>query len=612
VPVSAESAESPFRALGIDPAIARAVAEEGYTAPTEVQRLSIPDAVAGRDLLALAQTGTGKTAAFALPILHRLHLDPRRGPRAIRALILAPTRELAIQVTESLRAYGRHLSLRATVILGGVSAVPQIAELRRTPDILVATPGRLLDLMQQGYIRLDQIEVFVLDEADRMLDMGFIQDVRKVVAKLPAKRQTLFFSATMPDEVDRLAAQILDRPVRVQATPPTSVPRQIEQHLFLVGRLEKRKLLAWLLKERKGTKRVLVFSRTKRRADTIVKFLKQEGISVAAIHSNKTQGARQTALGGFSTGKVRVLVATDIVARGIDVEDITHVVNFDLPHEPENYVHRIGRTARAGAGGVAWSFCDEDELADLRQIEQVMQRRLDIDADHPFHETRFAPLPLDERSSRRGAGGGARSARGQKGGRGESSGARAGSRSPARGPRPERERGDERRDDRRGARPSRPDRTERRTERTAPGAGPRSRGGVADRGGRPVPSKPRPSGSPTPERTRGGAGEIDDNFSAGIFGNRRSRTGPGGESGGSSRAPQRPRDTGRTEGGGAGSSPRAPHGKDRFRPPTGYGPGGPHGSGGGRHRPRNPAGESRSPGLGGEPRPRARRRRRRP
>ncbi len=412
-----ETTEDPFLQLGVDPALARAIEEEGYTEPTEVQRQAIPVALAGKDLLALAQTGTGKTAAFSLPILHRLHHHPRRGPRSIRVLILTPTRELAIQVHESIRVYGRHLSLRAAVILGGVSAVPQIVELRKVPDILVATPGRLLDLMSQGHIALDRVEIFVLDEADRMLDMGFITDVRKIVAKIPELRQTLFFSATMPKEVEQLAQQILTRPERVQASPPTSVPVQIEERIFLVGHLDKRKLLAQLLMTRKGTKRVLVFSRTKRRADTIVRHLQKIDISVAAIHSNKTQGARQNALGGFSKGKVRVLVATDIVARGIDVDDITHVINFDLPGEPESYVHRIGRTARAGAGGVAWSFCDEEELPSLREIEQILQRKLEIDEDHPFHAKNFKPLPVEERQRREGAapGGGRKRSRGGRG-----------------------------------------------------------------------------------------------------------------------------------------------------------------------------------------------------
>ena len=428
----------PFLELGVDPEIARAVAEEGYNEPTEVQARSIPEAIRGRDLLGLAQTGTGKTAAFSIPILHRLMKHQRRGPRTIRALVLTPTRELAIQVHDSMCAYGRHLPLRSVVILGGVSAVPQIAELKKTPDVLVATPGRLLDLMDQGHITLDQIETFVLDEADRMLDMGFIHDVKKVVAKLPDLRQTLFFSATMPREVDQLAAKILNKPVRVEVSPPSTVPRKIEQKIFRVDRLDKRRLLAHLLKNEKGMRRILVFSRTKRRADTVVRHLKKIGISVAAIHSNKTQGARQKALGGFADGKVRVLVATDIMARGIDVDEITHVINYDLPYEPESYVHRIGRTARAGALGVAWSFCDGEEIPLLKQIERVMQSKLTIDEEQPFHSTHVGPTEPVEgdgggrggRGSNRGGGrdrsrssgrgerrGGSSSGRGRRGGR---------------------------------------------------------------------------------------------------------------------------------------------------------------------------------------------------
>jgi ATP-dependent RNA helicase RhlE len=412
---------SAFLALGIEEQIARAVADEGYTVPTEVQRRSIPDAISGRDVMGLAQTGTGKTAAFSIPILQRLHLKPRRGKRAIRALVLTPTRELAIQVQESLETYGRHLPLRSTVIMGGVSAVPQIAELRRTPDVLVATPGRLLDLISQGHIRLDQIEMFVLDEADRMLDMGFIHDVQKVVEKLPELRQTLFFSATMPKEVERLAKQLLTRPIRVEVTPRTSVPRKIDQRIFMVARLDKRKLLAHLLKNTKGARRVLVFARTKRRADSIVRHVKKLNVNVAAIHSNKAQGARQKALAGFSQGKIRVLIATDIVARGIDVEEITHVINYDLPFEPESYVHRIGRTARAGAVGVAYSFCDGEEIPLLKQIEKVMKSPIEVETDHPFHTTEFEPPPEKPAPSRgrsRAAGGASDRPAGRRGGRG--------------------------------------------------------------------------------------------------------------------------------------------------------------------------------------------------
>ena len=375
-----------FEALSLDTALLRALEHEGYKRPTEIQSLAIPHALAGKDVLAIAPTGTGKTAAFTLPILQRLSKakPAESGRPGIRALILAPTRELALQVEEALRAYGRHFKLTSTVIMGGVGEQPQIKSLRRGVDILVATPGRLLDLMQQGHVKLDKVEVLVLDEADRMLDMGFIHDVRRICTKVPTNRQTLFFSATMPKEVAELANTLCKDPARVDVDPtPIQRPR-IEQRVMFVEQRKKQELLTQILQE-DPTAMVLVFTRTKHRADRVVKKLNQDKIRAGAIHSNKTQGARQRALADFSTGRVRVLVATDIAARGIDVDGITHVINFDLSDEPENHVHRIGRTARAGASGIAISFCDREELKKLAAIEKSGDTSLTTDDDHDFH-----------------------------------------------------------------------------------------------------------------------------------------------------------------------------------------------------------------------------------
>ncbi|MCA8935326.1 MAG: DEAD/DEAH box helicase [Planctomycetes bacterium] len=370
-----------FAALSLDTALLRALENEGYTHPTEIQQLSIPHALAGGDVLAIAPTGTGKTAAFTLPILQRLAKGQRGG---IRALILAPTRELALQVEESLRAYGHHLTLRSAVIMGGVNENPQIRVLKRGVDILVATPGRLLDLMQQGHVKLDRVEVLVLDEADRMLDMGFIHDVRRICSQVPAKRQTLFFSATMPAAVADLANTLCKNPARVDVDPTPIARPRIEQKVMFVEQRKKQELLTHILKDDRDAM-VLVFSRTKHRADRIVTHLQKAKIRAGAIHSNKSQGARQRALADFADGRTRVLVATDIAARGIDVDGITHVINFDLSDEPENHVHRIGRTARAGASGIAISFCDRDELKKLAAIEKTGDMALATDDDHPFH-----------------------------------------------------------------------------------------------------------------------------------------------------------------------------------------------------------------------------------
>ncbi|NUO03594.1 MAG: DEAD/DEAH box helicase [Saprospiraceae bacterium] len=376
-----------FTSLGLIEPILKALHTEGYTTPTPIQAKSIPMVLSGRDLLACAQTGTGKTAAFSLPILQLLHesKEPAQ-PGQIRALILTPTRELAIQIEESLKAYGRNLPLRSLVIFGGVSDKAQIDSLRRRTDILVATPGRLLDLMQQGYIKLNHIEFFVLDEADRMLDMGFIHDVRRVISKLPTRRHTLFFSATMPPEIVKLSDSILTNPVQVEITPVSSTAEKVEQAVYYVDKHDKKHLLTHLLKNPDITS-ALIFTRTKHGADRVVKDLAKTGTRAEAIHGNKSQNARQNALNNFKSGKIRVLVATDIAARGIDVDNLSHVINFELPNIPETYVHRIGRTGRAGASGIALSFCDQEEKAYLKDIQKLIRQNVPVVTEHPY------PLP---------------------------------------------------------------------------------------------------------------------------------------------------------------------------------------------------------------------------
>ena len=367
----------------IDP-IRRALATENYTQPTPIQSEAIPHLLAGRDLLGIAQTGTGKTAAFGLPILQRLFEDKTpAAPKCARALILTPTRELAIQIADSLRTYGRHLHLKLALVYGGVGQKPQVDALARGVDILVATPGRLLDLMGQGHISLDRVQIFVLDEADRMLDMGFIHDVRRVARAIRSSHQSLLFSATMPDDIADLAGSMLKDPVRVEVTPVSSTVEKIDQSVLFVDNASKRALLTALLQE-PGIERALVFTRTKHGANKVAEHLGRSQINAEAIHGNKAQTARQRALANFRSGRSRVLVATDIAARGIDIDGITHVVNFDLPNVPESYVHRIGRTARAGASGIALSFCTPDERSYLRDIERLTRRSLRVIADHPF------------------------------------------------------------------------------------------------------------------------------------------------------------------------------------------------------------------------------------
>ena len=391
-----------FDDLGLIEPLARAVREQGYERPTPIQARAIPHLLEGRDLLGLAQTGTGKTAAFALPILQRLYNHPpaatggHRGSRPIRVLILTPTRELASQIAESFDTYGKYLKLRTVVIFGGVGMEPQKQALRTGMDVLVATPGRLLDLAGQGLLHLPNLDVFVLDEADRMLDMGFIHDVKRIIRLLPPKRQTLFFSATMPPEAQALADQLLRDPVRVAVAPVSSTAEKVEQELAYVDKGDKRALLSELLRD-VNMRRVLVFSRTKHGANKIAEHLVKDGVGAEAIHGNKSQSARERALAHFKSGHVRVLVATDIAARGIDIDDITHVVNFDLPEVPEQYVHRIGRTARAGASGYAVSFCDADERELLQQIERLTRQQIPVIEGHPFEDRAPRPLRPGER-----------------------------------------------------------------------------------------------------------------------------------------------------------------------------------------------------------------------
>jgi ATP-dependent RNA helicase RhlE len=374
-----------FKELNLIEPILKALDTEGYTQPTPIQEQSIPTILSGKDLLGCAQTGTGKTAAFAIPMLQLLsqkHINTK-ATKNIKALVLTPTRELAIQIEESFKAYGRNLNLRHLVIFGGVGQQAQTDAIRKGVDILVATPGRLLDLMNQGFISLNSIELFVLDEADRMLDMGFIHDVKKVVAKLPAMRQTLFFSATMPPEIQKLANTILSNPTKVEVTPISSTAETINQSVYFVDKPDKKKLLIHLLED-KSIKTALVFTRTKHGADRIAKDLGFAGIKAAAIHGNKSQNARQRALTDFKDKRIRVLVATDIAARGIDIDQLSHVFNYELPNIPESYVHRIGRTGRAGADGIAISFCDAEENEYLLDIQKLIKITLPIVDNHPY------------------------------------------------------------------------------------------------------------------------------------------------------------------------------------------------------------------------------------
>jgi ATP-dependent RNA helicase RhlE len=366
-----------FSDLGLIEPLMRAIRSEGYEHPTPIQVEAIPHVLAARDILGCAQTGTGKTAAFALPILQRLNGGRPAEPKRPRALVLSPTRELAAQIADSFRAYGRNLKIRCAVVFGGVGQRPQVDALARGPEVLVATPGRLLDLMGQGLVRLDRVEIAVLDEADRMLDMGFVHDVEKILERLPHQRQTLLFSATMPREIRRLADEILIEPISIVVNPVSSTVDQVEQRVVFVSHADKRALLGDLLADPR-IERALVFTRTKHGANKVAKGLTKAALSADAIHGNKSQSARQKALDGFKRGSIRVLVATDIAARGIDVEGVTHVINYDLPNIPESYVHRIGRTARAGCDGAAISFCASDERPYLKSIEKLIKKRLTV------------------------------------------------------------------------------------------------------------------------------------------------------------------------------------------------------------------------------------------
>ena len=386
-----------FSQLGLNPSLLKNVRDTGYETPTPIQEATIPLVLEGRDVLGCAQTGTGKTAAFGLPILQRLSENPpRKNAKVIRCLVLSPTRELALQTWENFRRYGKNLGLESAVIFGGVGQGGQAEALHRGADIVVACPGRLLDLMGQGLVRLDWVEIIVLDEADRMLDMGFIHDVRKVVRCLPAERQTLLFSATMPPEVEKLALDLLEDPANVKVDPVTSTVDAIDQCLYYVDKANKKHLLAHLLRDPE-VESALVFSRTKHGVDRIVRDLKRQGIEAAGIHGDKSQNARQTALSRFKSGEVRILVATDIAARGIDVAGLSHVFNYDMPMEPEAYIHRIGRTGRAGRDGKAVSFCCIDEVKQLNQVEKLIGKRLhEEQSDWPMEVTTPTPPKVRE------------------------------------------------------------------------------------------------------------------------------------------------------------------------------------------------------------------------
>lgn len=389
-----------FSDLGLSPAILRAVTAEGYTSPTPIQLQAIPHVAAGTDVLGCAQTGTGKTAAFALPILHRLLVSgvPAERRHRVRVLVLSPTRELASQIGQSFQTYGRHTGLRHAVIFGGVGQTPQVRALRDGLDVLVATPGRLLDLMNQGFADLSAVEVFVLDEADRMFDMGFLPDLRRIIAKLPHKRQTLLFSATMPGPIEQLAVAILKNPVHVRVAPVRATTELIEQSVCYVNKPDKTNLLVKHLKE-PGVSRAVVFTRTKNGADRVARKLNAAKIRAEAIHGDKSQGARERALAGFKANRVRVLVATDLAARGIDIDGISHVFNFDIPHEPETYVHRIGRTGRAGATGMAIAYCDPTERSLVRAIEKLTRQQIRVDTNHPHHASANHELPPAQKQS---------------------------------------------------------------------------------------------------------------------------------------------------------------------------------------------------------------------
>ena len=388
-----------FKNLHLNEKILNALEKKGYNTPTAIQLQAIPHIMEGRDLLGIAQTGTGKTAAFSLPILHNLVKSNNVVKSGgVRVLILTPTRELASQIADNIELYGKELGLRYTVMFGGVNEKPQIAAIQRGVDILIATPGRLLDLTSQGYIRYMQLEVLVLDEADRMLDMGFINDIKKIIQRIPEKRQTLFFSATMPSTIIGLANSILKNPVKVEVTPASTTVERIDQKVLFVEKSHKLSLLKKLLKDETATS-TLVFCKTKHGSNKVVEFLEKNAVSVAAIHGNKSQAAREKALAAFRSGQIKVLVATDIAARGIDIPAISHIINYDIPLDPESYVHRIGRTARAGLNGIAISFCDSSEMKYLREVEKTIKLKIPVDESHPYHGVEAAPSSSSDRDS---------------------------------------------------------------------------------------------------------------------------------------------------------------------------------------------------------------------
>lgn len=392
-----------FEDLNLVPPILKAIKKKGYKNPTPIQGKAIPVILEGRDLLGCAQTGTGKTAAFAIPTLQLLHNAKQAGDNSagIKALIITPTRELAIQIDESFANYGVGTDLRHTVIFGGVKQHSQVRKIKAGVDILIATPGRLLDLMNQGVVKLGNLKIFTLDEADRMLDMGFINDVKKIIKKIPEKRHSLFFSATMPPAITSLAHTLLTKPIRVEVTPVSSTAETVKQSLYLVEKSKKKSLLTHILKD-KSIPTALVFTRTKHGANKITEYINKSGIKAEAIHGNKSQSARQKALRNFKAKETRVLVATDIAARGIDVKDLSHVINFEIPNEPETYVHRIGRTGRAQNDGIALSFCDHEEQGYIRDIHKLIKKEIPVEMDHPFHAN-HAPFTGKKKSGRGGS-----------------------------------------------------------------------------------------------------------------------------------------------------------------------------------------------------------------
>jgi len=490
-----------FESLDLIEPLLQALHAEGYTTPTPIQRQAIPHVLQERDLLGCAQTGTGKTAAFALPILQILSKRPstQGSRRKIRTLVLTPTRELAAQIEESFVRYGANLGLTTTVIFGGVGQGAQVSALRKGIDILVATPGRLLDLIDQRLVSLDGLEIFVLDEADRMLDMGFIHDVKKLLKIIPKQRQSLFFSATMPPDIQRLANEILSNPIKVEVTPVATTAEKIEQSVFMVDSKEGKRFLLQHLLQGDEVKMALVFTRTKHGADKICRFLNQVGVTAEAIHGNKSQNNRVRALDNFKNGQTRILVATDIAARGIDIDGVSHVINYELPNIPETYVHRIGRTARAGAEGKSYSFCDSEEREYLRDIEKLIRQKIRVETDNPFAAGVYVPTKPEKVESRASHHGRQGQAQGQRRPQGQrsSSAPRGGERRPSPSdfgrsePRQER-------------RPQEGARTEQRSERPQQSARPQnSARPQSSSGGRPPRDRPqgdRPQGS----RTQGG------------------------------------------------------------------------------------------------------------